>query len=224
MGENGAQQRDDQADAQAGAGSGDDIGADITRAFKLAQVALHGTAAFAHGAGEVGHSDLRRAGVAVSAVGVGGEDAGAASGAVGEVGVGVEACGQFGHVCAAVADGDERLLLGGQVAAAQRTVAADLVGGNCLNDLAAAVAVDAAFQLVLQGGDVVHGLSVVTGKPAGKRVQTGVCKISLAPGSEFCEGGIVRSTRSQFCFFKARPSGGFSISGSLVPQDGLKAR
>src|ERR1039458_5777135 len=78
----------------------------------------------------------------------------------------------------------------------QRTLAADLVGGNCLNDLAAAVAVDAASQLVVQGGDVVHGLSVVTGKPAGKRAQTGVCKISLAPGSEFCEGGIVQAPPS----------------------------
>jgi hypothetical protein len=50
--------------------------------------------------------------------------------------------------------------------------------------------------LVVQGGDVVHGFSVVTGKPAGKRAQTGVCKISLAPGSEFYEGGILRSSPS----------------------------
>src|ERR1019366_5398844 len=113
-----------------------------------------------------------------------------------------EARRQLRYISMAVADGDERLLLGGQVAAAQRTLAADLVGGNCLNDLAAAVAVDAAFQLVVQGGDVVHGFSVVTGKPAGKRAQTGVCKKALASGSEFCEGGIVQFATPAVLFFK----------------------
>src|ERR1039458_238647 len=59
---------------------------------------------------------------------------------------------------------------------------------------------------------------VVTGKPAGKRAHTTVCKISLASVSEFCEGGIVLGPPPQFFFLRARPSGGFSISGSLFPQ------
>ena len=82
--ENRAQQRDGEADAQAGAGGCYDICADIAGAFKLAQITLHGAAAFGHGAGEVGDGDLGAAGVAVVAVGVGGENAGAAAGAVGE--------------------------------------------------------------------------------------------------------------------------------------------
>ena len=126
MGENGAEERDGQADAQAGPGSGDDIGADIARAFKLAQVALHGAAAFAHGAGEVRDGDLSHAGVAVSAVGVGREDAGAAACAVGEVGVGVEPCRQLGHIEADLADRGERFLFGWQVAGVQRS---QLAGG-----------------------------------------------------------------------------------------------
>ena len=96
------QQCYEQSGAHARAGM-DDFDSDVTRVFKLTQVALHGAPVLVESAHQPGDGDVGGAGVAIFTVNILHQLARAAAGAVGQVGIVLDPRGHLRHIGAAVA-------------------------------------------------------------------------------------------------------------------------